>query len=345
MMMMMPNAVLRMSLMEAMDIPYDVALNTTKYPVPKGVDKIVGWTADHALDLFNNFPGDEAWDDTMNHLGKKLTSCFRTVGNDETKTLLVKIVGTCIGYLKGVFIHKKRKPGEWTAIMEPLLEKFGAWWTCTGETMVRDTHSRGVPLNDVLTCVFKASCCVLKHEPLLRQLNSFEQDLVLKAWRMQIRTHGKRALWNIENERATRIANELLSEEETNVVPVPGKRASKRARQRARRRATQATNVAVEEELEDALSACTVHETAEGERETTEQEQETKEEQAKATECVATTEEEEDATLCVICIDAKRTHLVAPCGHKCLCEACSTTIGGACPICRGAAALVCKVFD
>ena len=65
---MMPNPVLRMSLMEAMDMPDHVALNTRFDPMPKSWDEIVGWTADHALDLMTHFPGDESWDETMKRL-------------------------------------------------------------------------------------------------------------------------------------------------------------------------------------------------------------------------------------------------------------------------------------
>ena len=314
------------------------------------LDGVVGWTVDRAGDLETNFPGEEFKDATLERLARRMIFCFRGVG----ETMAVQIVMTCITYLNGVFVHKKRKPGEWETIMEPLQAKFDEWWTTMGETIMYSTHSRGVPMSDVLSSVFTESYSVLRQLP-LPHLSSFEQDLVIRELKNMITSHGKHILWTMENERANRIANELLSEEGRNGVPAPGKRASRRARQRARRLATETADV-----LEDAMHACTVHDTAEhetteetAEHETTEDrdEHETtedREEQAKTMEWVATAEEEEeeeDASLCVICIDAKRTHLVAPCGHKCLCETCSTTIGGACPICRGAAVLICKVFD
>lgn len=44
---------------------------------------------------------------------------------------------------------------------------------------------------------------------------------------------------------------------------------------------------------------------------------------------------DESTHLCVVCLDAPRTHALVPCGHMCLCEACTTTpVGKKCPICR-----------
>ena len=48
--------------------------------------------------------------------------------------------------------------------------------------------------------------------------------------------------------------------------------------------------------------------------------------------------------LCIVCWVGPRTHLIFPCGHKCLCEACSATIGEQCPMCRGPNVGVCRVF-
>ena len=47
---------------------------------------------------------------------------------------------------------------------------------------------------------------------------------------------------------------------------------------------------------------------------------------------------------CVVCMDAPRTHLVAPCGHKCLCEACANGLMD-CPICRNPALCIVRVFE
>jgi len=46
---------------------------------------------------------------------------------------------------------------------------------------------------------------------------------------------------------------------------------------------------------------------------------------------------------CVVCLDAPSTHLLAPCGHQCVCERC-VGVGGRCPICRAAVAMKVKVF-
>ena len=39
---------------------------------------------------------------------------------------------------------------------------------------------------------------------------------------------------------------------------------------------------------------------------------------------------------CVVCLDAPKTIVLIPCGHKCLCEACAEWIevGDPCPVCR-----------
>lgn len=40
--------------------------------------------------------------------------------------------------------------------------------------------------------------------------------------------------------------------------------------------------------------------------------------------------------LCIICLDAEKTHVIVPCGHYCLCTACSKKITkDKCPICKG----------
>ena len=56
---------------------------------------------------------------------------------------------------------------------------------------------------------------------------------------------------------------------------------------------------------------------------------------------------------CVICLDASRTHVFVPCGHVCVCDACSqnTVLDNRagfrilqCPICRGYASQVIRLF-
>ena len=42
----------------------------------------------------------------------------------------------------------------------------------------------------------------------------------------------------------------------------------------------------------------------------------------------------EDSSLCVICLDQKRTMCLVPCGHLILCEACCTPSIYHCPVCR-----------
>ena len=54
-----------------------------------------------------------------------------------------------------------------------------------------------------------------------------------------------------------------------------------------------------------------------------------------------------DCQRCVICLDQQNTHIVAPCGHQCLCEGCTgkVTRGSMlCPVCRQEILLVFRVF-
>ena len=55
---------------------------------------------------------------------------------------------------------------------------------------------------------------------------------------------------------------------------------------------------------------------------------------------------EADSELCVICWEGSKTHIVVPCGHQCVCDRCSSTIGQRCPMsmCRGNVERVMKVF-
>jgi len=49
--------------------------------------------------------------------------------------------------------------------------------------------------------------------------------------------------------------------------------------------------------------------------------------------------------LCAICMEKKITHIIVPCGHKCICD-CVTAdqLNYKCPICRGRIQLIMKVF-
>ena len=56
--------------------------------------------------------------------------------------------------------------------------------------------------------------------------------------------------------------------------------------------------------------------------------------------------EEEDAS-CVVCMEAERSHLFAPCGHLCVCEMCAALVMSGdtkCPMCRVPATQILKVF-
>ena len=71
---------------------------------------------------------------------------------------------------------------------------------------------------------------------------------------------------------------------------------------------------------------------------------------------------EDESMLCVVCLDAPKTHLLLPCGHKCVCSGCAPVfavsavasaeetgwrrVGSAqCPICRHEVRSVAKVWE
>jgi len=54
---------------------------------------------------------------------------------------------------------------------------------------------------------------------------------------------------------------------------------------------------------------------------------------------------EEEAKLCVICLEVPKTILMLPCGHKCLCSNCALPTNNRCPICRTTVTTTVKVFE
>ena len=54
-----------------------------------------------------------------------------------------------------------------------------------------------------------------------------------------------------------------------------------------------------------------------------------------------------EATECVVCLDALKSHVLVPCGHRCVCEACAERIqtGDPCPVCRKGVAAKCRVYS
>ena len=50
---------------------------------------------------------------------------------------------------------------------------------------------------------------------------------------------------------------------------------------------------------------------------------------------------------CSVCLEASRTHAVTPCGHRCLCSRCANLdiLGHTCPICRGTAHGLLRIYD
>jgi hypothetical protein len=54
-------------------------------------------------------------------------------------------------------------------------------------------------------------------------------------------------------------------------------------------------------------------------------------------------EEERDAKLCAVCLDAPKECALQPCAHACVCAACAATLA-ACPVCRTPVASVSRVY-
>ena len=58
-----------------------------------------------------------------------------------------------------------------------------------------------------------------------------------------------------------------------------------------------------------------------------------------------------DTDCCVVCLVEPKSHLITPCGHKCVCATCATRVALAagrvstCPICRAKVESVVRVFD
>jgi len=50
---------------------------------------------------------------------------------------------------------------------------------------------------------------------------------------------------------------------------------------------------------------------------------------------------------CSVCMDQPNSHVVVPCGHKCLCGSCAGLIReqGICPMCRAPLVWVCEVYE
>ena len=60
--------------------------------------------------------------------------------------------------------------------------------------------------------------------------------------------------------------------------------------------------------------------------------------------------EQEERMLCVVCLERARSHVLLPCGHKCLCSNCVDTVLGTgadavCPLCRTPIQKAQRVFD
>ena len=48
---------------------------------------------------------------------------------------------------------------------------------------------------------------------------------------------------------------------------------------------------------------------------------------------------------CIVCMDEPKEYAFTPCGHKCVCENCSSKVERNCPMCRKPFTGVIKIFD
>jgi hypothetical protein len=55
-----------------------------------------------------------------------------------------------------------------------------------------------------------------------------------------------------------------------------------------------------------------------------------------------------EETMCVVCFDAPKDHIIVPCGHMCVCASCAQQVAKTrtptCPVCRAAIQQTVKVF-
>ena len=55
-----------------------------------------------------------------------------------------------------------------------------------------------------------------------------------------------------------------------------------------------------------------------------------------------------EETMCVVCFDAPKDHIIVPCGHQCVCARCAEQLTNTrtpmCPVCRGPIRETMKVF-
>jgi hypothetical protein len=62
----------------------------------------------------------------------------------------------------------------------------------------------------------------------------------------------------------------------------------------------------------------------------------------------AAPDQDTEETMCVVCFDAHKDHLIVPCGHQCVCARCAEqltkTRTPTCPVCREHIQQTVKVF-
>ena len=65
---------------------------------------------------------------------------------------------------------------------------------------------------------------------------------------------------------------------------------------------------------------------------------------AEREDAVPVADDDDADSLCVVCLSAKRSFVLLPCGHLCVCAACTPSLKASCPMCRGPIEAVHKVY-
>jgi hypothetical protein len=310
------------------------------------------------------------WLRTKGDMGALVKDVQQRMLNAASSDTVQAIVQLCVRYMDDFLTHTRRPRGEWDEIASGALHNLRMWFETTGYAMVRErytaSHFERTNLLDVVFSEYNTALSVYLDGIRHTTLCDYELQLILDWIHPRFEKIVDAIVFDIDTERAEQNARELLEEVEEEAPA----RVSKNKRRKARRRA--AERVSKEEDCAPAppnVEEDCVPASPNVEEDCVPASPNVKEDCVPASpnveeDCVPASpnveeitdalsantvctdkDDEDETTLCVVCMDAQRTHLIAPCGHKCLCESCSTTFGTTCPICRADAMLVCKVFD
>jgi hypothetical protein len=144
----------------------------------------------------------------------------------------------------------------------------------------------------------------------------------------------------VEQARAAEAERAKVAAEEAAAAAAVAVEAERRARQAAEEVAAAAAEAVVEEaeaaerrQMEQELAALTVR---------------SQQIQARLGVPAAAPAPQAEEELCVLCLDARKDHIILPCGHQCVCKGCAEqltrTKTPTCPLCRRAIRETTRVF-